>query len=71
MLLGLFLGVVSVFLGIGGGPLNIALLTLFFSFDMKECVVYSIATIFFSQLSKLFQVFVLSSSVSYDLSRYR
>lgn len=68
VLLGLFLGVVSVFLGIGGGPLNIALLTLFFSFDMKECVVYSIATIFFSQLSKLFQVFVLSSSVSYDLS---
>ncbi|WP_136194149.1 sulfite exporter TauE/SafE family protein [Actinomyces procaprae] len=50
---GVFLGAISVFLGIGGGPLNIALLTLLFSFEMKEATVYSLATIFFSQITKL------------------
>ena len=50
---GLFLGAISVFLGIGGGPLNVACMSLLFSFGMKESTVYSLATIFFSQLSKL------------------
>ena len=50
---GLGLGVISVFLGIGGGPLNVACMTLLFSFGMKEATVYSLATIFFSQVSKL------------------
>lgn len=50
---GLLLGAISVFLGIGGGPLNVACMSLLFSFGMKESVVYSLATIFFSQLSKL------------------
>ena len=50
---GLFLGAISVFLGIGGGPLNVACMSLLFSFAMKESTVYSLATIFFSQLSKL------------------
>lgn len=65
-LVGLVLGVVSVFLGIGGGPLNIAALSLFFSFDMKEAVIYSIATIFFAQLSKLIQVFFTNQFAPYD-----
>lgn len=68
ILLGFVLGVVSVFLGIGGGPMNIALLTIFFSFDMKESVIYSIATIFFSQISKLGQVYVANQFQAYDLS---
>lgn len=50
---GLALGAVSVFLGIGGGPLNVAAFTLFFGMDLKQATVYSLATIFFSQLSKL------------------
>ena len=50
---GLALGAISVFLGIGGGPLNVACMGLLFSFGMKEATVYSLATIFFSQLSKL------------------
>lgn len=50
---GLVLGTVSVFLGIGGGPLNVACMSLLFSYGMKESTVYSLATIFFSQLSKL------------------
>lgn len=52
-IVGLLLGSISVFLGIGGGPLNVAMLMLLFSFTMKESTIYSIATIFFAQLSKL------------------
>lgn len=52
-LVGIFLGTISVFLGIGGGPLNVSLLMWLMSFSMKNAAVYSIATIFFSQLSKL------------------
>ncbi|WP_343030413.1 TSUP family transporter [Fundicoccus ignavus] len=50
---GLSLGTISVFLGIGGGPLNVSLLLWLMSFTMKEAAVYSVAMIFFSQLSKL------------------
>lgn len=50
---GLILGVLSSFLGIGGGPINIMFFVLFFSMSMKEATVYSVAVIFFSQLSKL------------------
>lgn len=65
---GLFLGAISVFLGIGGGPLNIALMSLLFSFDIKTCVVYSIITIFFSQLSKIIVIIATSSYLKYDIT---
>lgn len=57
-LVGLLLGFLASFLGIGGGPINVAVLTLFFSMDVKESAVYSVAIIFFSQLSKLITIFV-------------
>lgn len=50
---GFALGALAVFLGIGGGPLNVAALSLLFSLGAKEGAVYSLAIIFFSQLSKL------------------
>ncbi len=53
LLVGLMLGFFASFLGIGGGPINVAVLTLFFSLNVKESAVYSVAIIFFSQLSKL------------------
>ena len=65
---GFFLGSISVFLGIGGGPLNIAVLMLLFSYEMKEATVYSIATIFFAQISKLGSVLVGGKLMNYDLS---
>lgn len=65
---GLFLGSISVFLGIGGGPLNVAILMILFSFSMKEAAVYSIATIFFSQLSKLGSMVVMNQVTQCDLS---
>ncbi|MDE5996482.1 MAG: sulfite exporter TauE/SafE family protein [Eubacterium sp.] len=50
---GLLLGLLSSFLGVGGGPMNVAFLILFFSMTSKESAVYSVGVIFFSQLSKL------------------
>lgn len=55
---GLFLGLMSAFLGIGGGPINTAFLVLLFSFTVKESAVYSVAIIFFSQLSQLITIFI-------------
>lgn len=65
---GLFLGTISIFLGIGGGPLNVALLTLLFSYSMKEATIYSIATIFFSQISKLGSIIIAGQLFTFDLS---
>lgn len=46
---GLFLGVVSSFLGIGGGPINIMILSYLFSMDSKLSALTSLYVIFFSQ----------------------
>lgn len=62
---GLMLGFIASFLGIGGGPINVAVLTLFFSMNVKESAVYSVAIIFFSQLSKLVTIFVTSGIQPY------
>ena len=50
---GLTLGFIASFLGVGGGPINVAFVVLFFSMTVKEAAIYSVGTIFFSQLSKL------------------
>lgn len=50
---GLALGVVSTFLGIGGGPLNVALLFFLFSMDAKTAAKNSIFIILFSQSASL------------------
>lgn len=62
---GLVLGFIASFLGIGGGPINVAVLTLFFSMNVKESAVYSVAIIFFSQLSKLITIFASSGIEPY------
>lgn len=58
LLTGIMLGMFSAFLGIGGGPVNTAFLAILFSFTVKESSVYSIAIIFFSQLSQLVTMFI-------------
>ena len=65
-LLGLFLGAISIFLGIGGGPLNISLLIIFFGYPMKKAAVYSIATVFFSQISKLASILFIGEYSQFD-----
>ena len=63
---GLLLGFIASFLGIGGGPINVAVLTLFFSMNVKESAVYSVAIIFFSQFSKLVTMFTTSGIEAYS-----
>jgi len=58
---GLALGFTAAFLGVGGGPINVAFIVLFFSLSVKEAAVYSVGTIFFSQLSKLITMAVSQS----------
>lgn len=53
LITGFILGVLASFLGIGGGPLNVAVLMLFYSMGVKESALNSIFIIFFSQLSSL------------------
>ncbi|MBO5858621.1 MAG: sulfite exporter TauE/SafE family protein [Clostridia bacterium] len=65
MVVGLVLGFFASFLGIGGGPINVAVLTLFFSMSVKESAVYSVAIIFFSQLSKLITIFATAGFEPY------
>ncbi len=67
-LTGLCLGMISAFLGIGGGPINVAVLMFMFSFDMKTAAFSSILVIFFSQSSKLLQVFFSNGFSGIDLS---
>ena len=65
---GLLLGALAVFLGIGGGPLNVCALSLLFSLGAKEGAVYSLAIIFFSQLSKLTLSAANGTRMATDLS---
>ena len=51
--IGLALGVCSAFLGIGGGPMNLAVLYYFFSMGTKQAAVNSILIILLSQTASL------------------
>lgn len=68
LVIGLILGTISSFLGIGGGPINVAVFVFFFSIDMKTATIYSIATILFSQASKLFSIATSTGFGVFDLS---
>ena len=51
--IGLGLGIMSSFLGIGGGPINLVVLYFFFSMDTKTAASNSLYIILFSQLASL------------------
>ena len=53
VLIGLSLGVMSSFLGIGGGPINLVVLYFFFSMETKVAAQNSLYIILFSQLASL------------------
>ena len=61
VVIGLFLGCMSSFLGIGGGPINLVVLYFFFSMDTKTAAANSLYIIFFSQLCSLLTTLVTSS----------
>lgn len=68
IIMGFILGLIAAFLGIGGGPFNVAILTLFFSMSPKESALNSIFIIFFSQLSALLFTAFTTGFAQFDLS---
>lgn len=53
VVIGLGLGIMSSFLGIGGGPINLVVLYFFFSMDTKTAASNSLYIILFSQIASL------------------
>jgi uncharacterized protein len=66
--IGLILGATASFLGIGGGPINLAVLYYFFSMDTKTAAINSIFIIFFSQLTSLLFTLVSGTLPHFALS---
>lgn len=66
LLIGLVLGMLSAFLGIGGGPINIAVLYYFFSMDAKTSARNSIYIILFSQITSLVRTFAAGAVPAFD-----
>lgn len=64
--IGLFLGLISAFLGIGGGPANVAVLFFFFSMDAKEAAKNSLYIIIFSQLSSVISAVATASVPAFE-----
>lgn len=50
---GLMLGIIASFLGIGGGPMNVAVFIYLFSYSTKSAAACSLITVLFSQIAKL------------------
>ncbi len=65
--IGLLLGILSSFLGIGGGPINLAVLYFFFSMSTKTAALNSLYMILFAQTASLLFSFVSASVPQIDL----
>ena len=65
--IGLLLGLISSFLGIGGGPINLVVLFYFFSMSMKTAAQNSLYIIFISQLTSVIHTFVSHSVPDVEL----
>lgn len=68
VLIGLFLGVMSSFLGIGGGPINLVVLFHFFRMDTKTAAQNSLYIILFSQIASLIATLVTRSVPPFEVS---
>lgn len=68
LIVGIMLGILSSFLGIGGGPLNVAILMLLFGMEIKEATFASIITIMFAQVAKVVTILIGGGFGAYDLS---
>ncbi|MBQ8851659.1 MAG: sulfite exporter TauE/SafE family protein, partial [Oscillibacter sp.] len=65
--IGLVLGVMSSFLGIGGGPINLVVLFFFFSMDTKTAAENSLYIILFSQVASLLASLVTRTVPDFSL----
>jgi len=68
ILIGLILGMISSFLGIGGGPINLIVLVFFFSMDVKKAAANSLYIILFSQIASLLQTLLNHTVPSIDFT---
>lgn len=64
---GLVLGFLASFLGIGGGPFNVAVLMYLFSMSIKSATVCSIVVILFSQVTKIVTIALTEGFAAYNL----
>lgn len=67
ILVGVGLGMLSAFLGIGGGPMNLVVLYYFFSMSTGEAAENSLYIIFFSQLASLMLTLVTKNVPETDV----
>ena len=65
--IGILLGTIASFLSIGGGPINVCILTIFFSMNPKEAAVDAVAIMLFSQGSKLASIVQAGSIHNVDI----
>ncbi|MGL5259659.1 MAG: TSUP family transporter [Lachnospiraceae bacterium] len=68
IVIGLLLGGISSFLGLGGGPINLIVLFYFFSMDTKEAAENSLYIIFFSQIAALLSTVLTSTVPNFQVS---
>lgn len=67
VLIGVFLGIMSSFLGIGGGSINLVVLFFFFSMSTKIAAENSLYIIFFSQIASLVSTIVSGSVPDFQI----
>lgn len=67
IVIGLALGIMSSFLGIGGGPINLMVLSFFFSMDTKTAAQNSLYIILFSQIASLFTTLITRSVPEFEV----
>ena len=65
--IGLFLGLLSSFLGIGGGPINLVVLFFFFSMNTKAAAENSLYIIFFSQAASFLSSLITGSVPQFEI----
>ena len=65
--IGLGLGIMSSFLGIGGGPINLVVLGFFFSMDTKTSAQNSLYIILFSQLASLLTTLIKGTVPEFEV----
>ena len=66
VLIGFTLGLLSAFLGIGGGPINLAVLSFFFSMDSKTAALNSLYIILYSQAASFLNTLVRGTVPEFD-----
>ena len=68
LLVGLVLGIMSSFLGIGGGPINLVVLFFFFSMPTKTAAQNSLYIILFSQITSLLNSIVTATIPAFSIA---